>query len=171
MQFGSAGAGSTGFIDCALFNAAIGVSITHVPYRGGGPAMNDVIGGQVPIMFGTVLETLPHARSGRLRALAVSSAQRAAFAPDLPTIAEAALPGYDVTGWYAFLAPAATPRAIVAKLNAGMTVILAAPATRDRFLALGADPWPTTTEAAQSFIAVETARWAKVIAQAGLKAE
>ena len=133
--------------------------------------MNDAIGGQVSMMFGTVLETMPHVRAGRLRGLAVSSGKRAAFAPELPTAAEDGLPGYDVTGWYAFLAPAGVHRAVLTKLNTEMTGALEFSSLREKLLALGAEPWPTSTQKAQAFIASEVTRWGVLIKSARISAE
>ena len=132
--------------------------------------MNDVIGGQVPMMFGTLLETMPQVRSGKLRGLAVSSAKRVAAAPELLTIAEDGLPGYDVTGWYAFLAPAGVEHAVMAKLNQEVTSALAFPALKEKLLTLGAEPWPTARQEAQTFIASEVQRWGKLIKGAGITA-
>jgi tripartite-type tricarboxylate transporter receptor subunit TctC len=145
------------------------IDIVHVPYKGGGPALNDIVGGQVSMLFGTVLETLPQARAGKLRALAVTSLKRAAIAPDLPTVAEAALPGYDVTGWYAFMVPTGTPRAVITKLNREITTALDSATVKERLLALGAEPWPTTPEKAQEYVAAEVARWSSIITRIGLK--
>ena len=125
----------------------------------------------VAMLFGTVLETLPQVRNGKLRGLAVSSAARAAIAPEIPTVAESRVPGYDVTGWYAFLAPAGTPRAIVTTLNEEITRILATPAVRERLLSLGAEPTPTTPERSQEFISAGLARWDKLIKAARISAE
>jgi len=171
LAYASSGTGSTNHLAGELFRVMTGTQLIHVPYKGGGPAMNDVIGGQVSFMFGTVLETLPQAKAGRLRALAVSSAKRAKFAPDLPTVAEAGVPGYDVTGWYAFLVPAATPKPVLERMNREMTRILDLPAVRERFTALGAEPWPTPAADAQAFIAKEVKRWGTVIREAGIRAD
>ena len=122
------------------------------------------------MMFGTVLESLPQARSGRVRMIAVSGVKRAPFAPEVPTVAES-LQGYEVTGWYAFLAPAGTPAAVVNKLNQEITRILELPDVRQRLIALGAEPWPTSQTEASRFITSEAAKWSKVIRQAGIKAE
>jgi tripartite-type tricarboxylate transporter receptor subunit TctC len=171
LTFASSGTGSTNHLAGELFRVMAGLDLIHVPYKGGGPAMNDVIGGQVSYMFGTVLETLPQARAGRLRALAVSSGKRASFAPELPTVAEAGVPGFDVTGWYAFLVPAATPKPVVERLNREITRILDLPAVRERFTTLGAEPWPTPADRAQAFIGTEVTRWRKVIQDAGIRAD
>jgi tripartite-type tricarboxylate transporter receptor subunit TctC len=171
ITYASSGTGSTNHLAGELFKATAGIDLLHVPYKGGGPAMNDTIGGQVSMMFGTVLETMPHVRAGRLRGLAVSSGKRAAFAPELPTVAEDGLPGYDVTGWYAFLAPAGVNRAVLAKLNAEMTGALEFPPVKEKLLALGAEPWPTSTQKAQAFIASEVARWGALIKSTRISAE
>ncbi len=171
LTFGSSGIGSTNHLAGELFNRMAGVELTHVPYKGGGPALSDALGGHLALLFGTVLETLPQVRNGKLRGLAVSGGTRAAVAPELPTVAESGVPGYDVTGWYAFLAPAGTPRAIVTRLNDEITRILAAPAVRERLLSLGAEPSPTTPEKAQEFISTELLRWDRLIKAARISAD
>jgi len=169
LAFASSGVGSTPHLAGEVFKSMTGVDMMHVAYKGGSLALNDVIAGQVPVTFATAVETLPQVRGGKLRGLAVSSAARAAAAPELPTIAEAGVPGYEVTGWYVFLAPAGTPRAIVERLNAEITRILQAPAAREQLTALAAEPWPTTAAQAQDYVASETLRWAEVIRRAGIK--
>ncbi len=171
ISYASSGTGATNHLAGELFKRTAGIDLLHVPYKGGGPAVNDTIGGQVNMMFGTVLETMPHARSGRLRALAMTSAKRAAFAPDVPTAAEDGLPGYDVTGWYAFLAPSGVAPAVLASLNREMVAALETPALRQKLLAMGAEPWPTTPSRAQEFIVAEVARWRKVILDARISAD
>ena len=171
VSYASSGTGSTNHLAGELFKSLAGIDLLHVPYRGGGPALNDAIGGQVSTIFGTVLETMPQVRAGRLRGLAVSSGKRAAFAPDLPTAAEDGLPGYDVTGWYAFLAPAGIDRAVLAKLNQEITGALEFPSIREKLLALGAEPWPTSPATAQTFIAAEVARWGTLIKAARISAD
>ncbi len=171
INYASSGTGATNHLAAELFKSMAGLDLQHIPYKGGGPAMNDVIGGQVSMMFGTVLETMPQVRSGKLRGLAVSSAKRMSAAPELPTIAEDGLPGFDVTGWYAFLAPAATDRAVMAKLNLEVTGALKFPALKEKLLALGAEPWPTSQHVAQTFIASEVQRWGKLIKAARISAD
>ena len=171
LTFGSSGIGSTNHLAGELFNRMAGVELTHVPYKGGGPALADALGGHLSLLFGTVLETLPQVRNGKLRGLAVSSATRTAIAPELPTVAESGVPGYDVTGWYAFLVPAGTPPGVVSRLNEEITRILATPAVRERLLALGAEPSPTTPEKAQAFISAELTRWDKLIKAARITAQ
>ena len=171
LSYASSGTGATNHLAGELFKNMASVDMVHVPYKGGGPAMNDVIAGQVQLIFGTVLETMPQVRAGRLKGLAVSSGKRAAFAPEVKTIAEDGLPGYDVTGWYAFVAPAAVPRPVLARLNKEMTAILSSPAVKERLTAMGAEPWPTTPEQGQKFIASEVARWGKLIRAAKITAD
>ena len=171
INYASSGTGATNHLAAELFKSMAGLDLQHIPYKGGGPAMNDVIGGQVSMMFGTVLETMPQVRSGKLRGLAVSSAKRMSAAPELPTIAEGGLPGYDVTGWYAFLAPAGVERAVMTKLNLEVTGALAFPALKEKLLALGAEPWPTSQSTAQTFIASEVQRWGKLIQAARISAD
>ena len=171
LTYASSGTGATNHLAGELFKSMAGIDLLHVPYKGGGPAMNDTIGGQVSMIFGTVLETMPQVRAGRLRGLAVSSGKRAAFAPDVPTAAEDGLPGYDVTGWYAFLAPAGIDRGVLAKLNQEITSALTAPDIREKLLALGAEPGPTTPQAAQAFIAAEVGRWGRLIRGARITAD
>ena len=171
ISYASSGTGSTNHLAGELFKTMAGIDLLHVPYKGGGPALNDAIGGQVSMIFGTVLETMPQVRAGKLRGLAVSSGKRAAFAPDLPTAGEDGLPGYDVTGWYAFLAPAGIARAVLAKLNQEMTGALEFPAVKEKLLAMGAEPWPTSPQKAQAFVAAEVTRWGALIKGARISAE
>ena len=171
LSYASSGTGATNHLAGELFKNMAGINMLHVPYKGGGPAMNDVIAGQVQMIFGTVLETMPQVRAGKLKGLAVSSAKRAAFAPDLRTASEDGLPGYDVTGWYAFVAPAAIPRPVLTKLNQEMTAILASPAVKERLLLLGAEPRPTSPEKAQAFIGAEVVRWGKLMRNARITAD
>ena len=171
LSYASSGTGATNHLAGELFKNLASVDMVHVPYKGGGPAMNDVIAGQVQLIFGTVLETMPQVRAGKLKGLAVSSGKRAAFAPDVKTIAEDGLPGYDVTGWYAFVAPAAVPRPVLARLNKEMTAILSSAAVKERLTAMGAEPWPTTPEQGQKFIASEVERWGRLIRAAKITAD
>ena len=171
INYASSGTGATNHLAAELFKSMAGLDLQHIPYKGGGPAMNDVIGGQIAMMFGTVLETMPQVRAGKLRGLAVSSAKRMSAAPELPTAAEGGLPGYDVTGWYAFLAPTGADRAVMAKLNQEVTGALEFPALKEKLLALGAEPWPTSPQVAQTFITSEVLRWGKLIKAAGISAD
>jgi tripartite-type tricarboxylate transporter receptor subunit TctC len=169
LAFASSGVGSTPHLAGEVFKSMTGTQMVHVAYKGGGLALADVISGQVPLTFSTAVETLPQVRGGKLKGIAVSSSKRSPAAPDLPTIAEAGVPGYDVTGWYVFLAPAATPKPVVERLSTELGRILQLPAVRDQLLTNAAEPWATTPQQAQEYVASETARWAKVIRQADIK--
>ncbi len=171
LTYASSGTGATNHLAGELFKSMAAVDLVHVPYKGGGPALNDTIGGQVSMIFGTVLETMPQVRAGKLRGLAVSGGKRAAFAPDLPTASEDGLAGYNVTGWYAFLAPAGIDRTVLTKLNQEITGALAAPGIMEKLLAMGAEPWPTSPQKAQEFIAAEVSRWGKLIRGARITAD
>lgn len=171
LSFASAGTGSTPHLAGEVFKFMTGTDMVHVPYKGGGPALTDVMGGQVPLLFGTAVETLPQAKAGKVRGIAVSSAKRSLAAPDLPTVAEAGVPGFDVTGWYVLLAPAGTPKPIVEKLNGEVVRILNLQAVKDQLLSTATEAYPTTSAQAQDFVAKETVRWAQVIKNAGVKPE
>ena len=170
ITFASSGSGQANHLAGEMFKDAAGIDILHIPYKGGGPVLADMMGGQVLMTFGTVLQTLPQVRAGRLRGLAVSSAKRVAFAPELPTIAEAALPGLEATGWYSFALAAGAPAAAVGTLNREIVRILGLPAVKERLLELGTEPRPSSPEDAQKFYAAEFTRWSRVVVRAGLKA-
>jgi len=133
--------------------------------------MTDLLGGQVQLTFDNMLTVLPQVKAGKLRGLAVTSARRSPMAPEIPTVAEAGVPGYDVTGWYGFVVPKGTPADVVRVLNREITAILRAPETVARLESTGASPTPTTPEAAQAFITNEMGRWGKLIRDANIKAE
>jgi tripartite-type tricarboxylate transporter receptor subunit TctC len=154
-----------------LFKSLAGVDIVHIPYKGSAPAVTDLIGGQVQVMFDNAPNVLPQVRAGRLRALAQSGLTRSAIAPDLPTVAEAGVPGYEVVVWFGLVAPAGTPREIVQKLNAEVLKILAMPDVRERFLAQGVEPRGSTPEQFGEHIRSQMAKWGKVVQDAGVKAE
>jgi len=169
ITYASSGTGLSNHLAGEMFKDAAGIDIVHVPYKGGGPALNAMLGGEVSMAFGTVLQTLPQVRAKKLRALAVSSAKRASFASDLPTIAEVAIPGFEAAGWYSFAAVAATPPAAVLRLNQEIVRILGLPAVRESLLKMGTEPAPSTVEKAREYYASEYSRWAKVVINAGLK--
>ena len=169
LNYGSAGVGSNPHLTMELFLYMANIKMVHVPYKGLAPAMIDTLSGQLTVMMSTMLTGIPYARDGRLRALAVTGVQRSRVLPDLPTIAESALPGYDAVQWYGVLAPAGTPREIVAKLHDVVVRTLRDPGVRDRFQADGADIIGSTPEEFTAYIASETAKWAKVIKAAGIK--
>jgi tripartite-type tricarboxylate transporter receptor subunit TctC len=168
LNFGSAGTGSMTHLTAEMFKIIAGVDMTHVVYRGGTPALNDVLAGQIPMTFATVAQALPQYRAGQLRALGISSATRYASVAEIPTFAEQ---GYDVvaTEWYALLAPAGTPKPIIAKLNAEIRRIMALPNMGDRLSAI--ELFSSTPEEAAAFIRSEIDRWSPLIQKLGLKAE
>jgi tripartite-type tricarboxylate transporter receptor subunit TctC len=167
LNFASTGIGATPHLAGELFKSMAKVDMRHVPYKGSAPALNDLIGGQVDLMFEQVSAALPFAQSGRLRALAVGSERRIAALPDLPSVAESGLPGFDVVSWFGILAPADTPAAIVQRLHDELARIMAQPDIRSKLVALGADPGTSTPEAFKRRIATEIPQWAKIIQQSG----
>ena len=171
MNFGSGGPGTSNHLAGELFNIEAGVKLVHVPYKGVNLAMNDVIAGQVQLVVIGIPAALPFIRAGRLRALAVVAPKRLAALPDVPTVAEAGLPNYEVTTWYGVLAPAGTPKPIVARLNAEIVRVMHAPDLQERFAATGTEPRTSTPEEFAEFIRQEMAKWGKVVRQAGLKAD
>jgi tripartite-type tricarboxylate transporter receptor subunit TctC len=171
LDCGSAGHGSSTHMAFELFKALSGVKITHIPYKGTGPALIDVMAGQVHMLFGNVLSTLPYARAGRLRALAVTTAKRSTVLPDLPTIAEAGVPGYENSTWHGWLGPAGMPPAILSRLNAELVKAARAPDLAEKLAADGGEGVGSTPEQFARHIATEMARWRKVVKQAGIKPE
>jgi tripartite-type tricarboxylate transporter receptor subunit TctC len=171
LSYASTGNGSSNHISMELFKSLAGVEIVHIPYKGSAPAVTDLLGGQVHLMFDNVPNVLQQVKSGRLRALAQSGSKRSTLVADLPTVAEAGVPGYEVTVWFGLVAPAGTPRDIIAKLNAEALKILAMPDVRERFLAQGVDPVGSTPEQFGEHVRSQMAKWAKVVQDAGVKAE
>lgn len=170
LNYGSSGVGGTGHLAGELFNTMAGVKMTHVPYKGGGPAMIDLVGGQVQLVFATAASAVPQIKGGRIKGIAVTTAKRSALMPDLPTISEAGLPGFDANNWYGVLAPAKTPRAIINRLNSEITKVLAMPDVKTFLFNQGLDPAPGTPEKFGAYIKSETAKWAKVVKASGAKA-
>lgn len=171
LSFASAGTATATHLTGEMFKSMAKVDFLHVPYKGGGPALNAIIGNEVQVVFNVVSGTLPHARSGRLRALAVSSAKRADVAPELPTISESGVPGFDVVSGYTIYAPAGTPRSIVNRVNAGINNVLQQPEMKERFQVLGVTPIISTPESLTAYLKSEIARWGKIIREMGLKPE
>ena len=166
-NYASAGNGTPQHLSMELFKSMTGTQIVHVPYKGTGPAINDLIGGQVPMAFESMLAVLPQIKGGRLRALAVSSSKRSSTMPDTPTVAEAGVPGYESIAWYGFLAPKGTPKDIVNKLNAEMAKALDAPDVHAKLTELGSDKVHGTPEEFEEWIKSETAKWGKVVKASG----
>ena len=169
LNFCSAGNGSGSHLAGELFNTMTGVKLTHIPYKGSGLAITELIGGQVQLMFAGIVPIDPHVKSGRVRSIAVSSAKRSVAIPQVPTIAESGLPGFEVVGWYGVLAPARTPHPIVARLHNEFVKILQTQDIRDRLLSEGAEPVGNTPAEFTAFIKTDIGRWAKVIKAAGAK--
>ncbi|MDO8595210.1 MAG: tripartite tricarboxylate transporter substrate binding protein [Sulfuricaulis sp.] len=169
--YGSSGAGTTTHLAMELFRSLAKVEMLHVPYKGGVPAASALLGGEVHAIFYTLTAILPQARAGKVRVLAVSSARRIATAPELPTVAESGLPGFEVTGWYAVFAPATTPHTIVNQINAEINRILQRTEVRELFVANDLVPLGGTPDALGDYLKLEIARWAKVIRGAGIKPE
>jgi tripartite-type tricarboxylate transporter receptor subunit TctC len=167
--FGSPGNGSPPHLAGEMFNTLAGVKLVHVPYKGITGAVSDLVGGQLALMFPGSPIALPQVKAGKLRALATTSAKRTAAAPELPTIAEAGLRDYEVSLWYGLLAPANTPPAIVQRLHGEVTRIIALPAIREQWAALGAEPINTTPEVFSAFIKDDIVKWQKVIRDSGAK--
>jgi tripartite-type tricarboxylate transporter receptor subunit TctC len=170
LSFASAGTGTSVHIAGELLKAMAGVDILHVPYKGGAPALNDVMGGQVSMIIENMPQLLPHARAGKIRALAVTTRERSAALPDLPAVAEV-LPGYEATTWFGLLAPAGTAQDIVRKVQADVAKIVALPGVKERLASLGAEVIASTPEAFAAHLRSELLRFAKVIKDAGIKVD
>jgi tripartite-type tricarboxylate transporter receptor subunit TctC len=169
INYSSAGTGTATFIAGELFKGVVGVNIVHVPYKGGGPALAEVLAGQVQALFSLALAATPHVKAGKVRALAITSARRSAVAPELPTVAELGFAGFEVVGWFGWLAPARTPREIVARLNAEIVKSLKLPEVRGRLLSQSAEPVGNSPQAFAAFIRSEHEQWARVIRRAGIR--
>ena len=171
LNYGSGGIGAPGHLSGELFNTLAGVRVTHVPYKGATPAMTDMLAGQIQVYFGNLPVTIPHARAGRVRALAVTSGKRAGIAPELPTVAEAGVPGFELTPWYGVVTRAGTPKPIVAKLNREIVEILKTAEMRERITKAGAEPSGMTNAEFAKFLKSESAKWGKLVRDSGAKAE
>ena len=171
INFGSGGNGAAQHLAGEYLKSLAGIEMVHVPYKGSGQAIPDLIGGQIQLMVEPLASAMPHIRGGKVRALAVTSRQRVASLPDLPTAEEAGLPGYEVTAWYGLLAPAGTPPEVVAKLNAEMNKVIAQPAMRDSLATQGAIPVSGTPQQFMDLIVAEIARWRPIIQRAGIRAD
>ena len=171
LNYAAAGVGSFQHLSSELFNILAGVKITGVMYKGGGPAMIDVMAGHAQVTIGSLIQTLPHVRSGRLRALGTGGAKRSPSLPDVPTIAEGGVPGYEAMNWWGVLVPAGTPPAIVTRLHKELSAISVSAETRKRFESEGAESATMSPEEFGKYIAKETDKWGKVIRTANIKAE
>jgi tripartite-type tricarboxylate transporter receptor subunit TctC len=171
VNFASAGVGTSPHLSMELFLVMANLKMLHVPYKGSGPGVTDLVAGHVPAMMPNMLSAQPHIKSGRLRALGVTGSKRAPGADEIPTIAEAGVPGYEAVQWYGVLAPAATPRDIIIKLHAGVVRALQNPDVRQRLLNDGAEPVGNSPEEFATYLRAETVKWAKVVQAAGIKPE
>lgn len=171
LLFGSSGSGGTMHLSMALFQLMTGTRMVHVPYKGMAQVITEIAGGRLQLMSDNVTSVLPHVKAGRLRALGVTGPRRIPLAPDIPTVAEAGVPGYEITAWGGYIAPAGTPARIVARLNAEFNKVIASPAIRDRWLALGIEPVGGTPERFAAHVKAETAKWSDVIKRAGIKGD
>jgi tripartite-type tricarboxylate transporter receptor subunit TctC len=169
VTFGTPGNGSTPHLAMELFVRAAGVSMTHVPYKGGSPAITDVMGGHIALVAVNALEVLPHVKSGKLRVLAVMSASRSPVLPDVPTVAESGYPGFEAAVWYGLVAPAATPAAVVARLNAEVQKALASPTVKSLLSSAGGEVSPGTPEQFGAMLHSEQLRYERLIRAAGIK--
>jgi tripartite-type tricarboxylate transporter receptor subunit TctC len=168
---GSSGIGGAGHLALELFNVSAGTKITHVPYKGGGPAITDLLGGQINLIFATAASAIPHVQSGKIRGLAVTTLNRSKLVPDLPTVAESGLPGFEANNWYGLVVPAKTPKPVVDRLNKEMVAVLNQPDIKEVLFRQGLDAHPSTPEAFGKYIQAETAKWARVIKASGAKPE
>src|SRR5262245_5378606 len=169
LSFGSSGVGSASHLSGALFGQMAEVDMLHVPYRGTGPAVTDLLGGRIDLMFSPALVVTPHIAAGTLRVMGVTGAARSALFPDFPTIAETGLAGYQSLGWFGMFAPAGTPRDVVAKVSADVGRVLALPEAKQRLAEQGAEPEPNTPEAFTAFVNADIGKWLELAHKAGIK--
>ncbi|HEY9447654.1 MAG TPA: tripartite tricarboxylate transporter substrate binding protein [Burkholderiales bacterium] len=170
LNYGSSGVGGTGHLAGELFNVMAGTKMSHVPYKGGGPAMIDLVAGNIQLVFATAASAVPQIKAGRIKGLAVTTAKRSGLMPDLPTISEAGLKGFDANNWYGIVVPAKTPRPIINRLNSEVAKILHMPEIKTFLFNQGLDVAPGTPEQFGAYIKSERAKWAKVVKAAGAKA-
>jgi len=171
LRFGSAGSGSVTHLGVELFKSMAGIDLVHIPYKGAGPAMIDLLGGQLDFMFDSLLTSTPLVKAGKLRALAQSGIKRSVILSDVPTIAETVLPGFDVSTWFGLVAPAKTPRELIVKLNQAVVKGLSMPETRERLLNQGIDPVGNSPEEFARLLRAELPKWARVVKISGAKVD
>jgi tripartite-type tricarboxylate transporter receptor subunit TctC len=169
LSYASGGIGGSGHLAVELFRSLTKVDMVHVPYKGTGGAIADLVGGHVPLCFCTLPSVFAQAKQGRLRALAVTTARRTSAAPDIPTVAEAGVPGFEMSQWYGLLAPAATPAAVIERLNAEIAKALKHPELRTRLQAEGAEPSGSSPQEFGAFFKAEIAKWTRVVQKAGIR--
>ncbi len=171
LSFATPGSGTTPHLSTELFKNLAGIQMTHIPYKGAGPAMVDVVGGHVQLLMDNIPSVQTNVSGGRLKVIGVTSAKRSGAMPNAPTFAESGLPGFEANSWWALLVPAATPREIVARLNAEMLKVLQSAETREKFLGVGAEPAPGTPEEANAHIRGEVAKWAPIVKASGARVD
>jgi tripartite-type tricarboxylate transporter receptor subunit TctC len=171
LNFASAGNGGPTHLTAEVLKSLAKVNIVHVPFKGNAQALTELISGRVQMMFSNLLTSMPHVRAGKLRAIAISPAKRSPQAPDLPTVAESGVPGFDVTPWYGALGPAALPSAITARLNSEIADILKAPDLRERFVAQGVDLASSTPDQFAALIKAEVPKWRRIVQDSGAKVD
>lgn len=171
INYGSSGNGTSVHLSMELFKSMTKTFMLHIPYRGSAPVVTDLLAGQIDVMFDNVPNVIGHVRAGKMKAIAVSTPQRSALAPDVPTVAEAGVPGYELSVWFGVLAPAGTPRDIIARLNTEIVKVLNAPEVKDRFAKQGVEVQTSTPEQFGEFLRAEVSRWAKVVQDANIKAD
>lgn len=171
LVFASAGNGTSGHLALEQFKTAAGIDVVHVPYKGGGPALTELIGGQVQALFSIALVAMPQVKAGRIRALGITSAKRSQVVPELPTLAESGFPDFECVGWFGWLAPARMPAEIVTRFNREIVQLLTRPDMRERLLGLGADPVANSPREFAAFIKSEYEKWGRVIRQAKIQTE
>jgi tripartite-type tricarboxylate transporter receptor subunit TctC len=171
LNYASAGKGTVGHLSAELLKSMVGIKMVHVPYKGAGPAMTDLLGGHVQMIFSSMPAALPHIQSGMLRSIVMTGAKRSAAAPNIPTMAEAGLPGFEVSTGFGLFAPAKTPRAVINRLHAEVVKALRVPSVRDSLASQGAEPVGSTPEEYDAFVRSEIAKWLKVCKEAGIQPE
>lgn len=171
MTYGSSGSGNAGHLAGELLTRMANVTLTHVPYKGGGPAMLDLVGGRIDMIFASPSSSVPQLKAGRIRGLAVTTRKRSVIVPELPTVAESGVADYEVNNWYAMAAPANTPRPVIARLNKELVAILNHPEVKQTLLRQGVEASPSTPQALGAYMKSEFEKWGKLIAEAGIKAQ
>jgi tripartite-type tricarboxylate transporter receptor subunit TctC len=169
LNFGSSGTGSIVHLTGEMFRSRAGIDIVHVPYKGTQLAVPDLIGGQISMLFDNLVSAMPNLKTGKVKAIGITSLQRSPLLPDVPTIAESGVPGFEATAWFGVYAPAGTPKDVVAKLNRELVAVLRSPEMKQRMAILGAEPAAGTPEDMTKAVAAETAKWARVIRDANVK--
>ena len=171
INYGSSGNGTSVHLSMELLKSMTGTFMVHIPYKGSAPVVTDLLAGQIDVMFDNVPNVIQHVRAGKMKALAVSTSKRSALAPEVPTVAEAGVPGYELSVWFGILAPAGTPRPIVDRLNLEIVKILTSAEIRERFARQGVEVQTSTPEQFGDFVKAEVSRWARVVKQAGIRAD